>query len=319
MPVITPACQTIPLNAIIFNNGWSLHPWDSLAISEALLQSFHRIGILHRPILLAQEGDFFDVLCGFKRLSFAKLFAQTERMECLVFSQDTDPTILLETLLTDQCLSQPLSLVEKARFIEICTRFLSHRDIVSMYLEKLQLRKDVSALTELKVILQQDPLVITEIHAGRLQERIVSELLRLPDNSDRTALVQLFKDLAMGNSKQKRFMTLICDLAYRNSSAISTYLKIPAIADILNDPVINIPQKIQHLGTYLQHELCPAYSQAEENFRQQVRTWQLPSVCSISHSPGFEKDDVTLSITFRNIAECARLIAKINNILESNS
>ncbi len=310
---------TLSLKAIIFTKEWSLHPWDSQTISDALLQSFYRTGIIHKPILLAKEDGRFDILCGFKRLQFALANAQVENIECLVFAKDTKVTVLLDTLLTDQNLYHPLSLAEKAKFIEICTCYLNQQDIILMYLERLQLRKQASTIKELNNILQQDPIMITEIHAGRLQEKMVAELLRLPESSDRLALVLLFRDLAMGDGKQKRFFTLIRDLAFRQNSSISAFLKNPTISEILKHPVLNVPQKLQHLNTYLQHQFCPLSREAEENFARQVQALRLPAQCTVSHSPSFEKDDVTLSITFGNFADCARMAPKINTLLMNNN
>ncbi|MBU1566800.1 MAG: hypothetical protein KJ630_14405 [Proteobacteria bacterium] len=312
-------CRSIPLCTISYSRDWSLHPWESPFISDDLLQSFSQIGILHKPILLAKENGCFDILCGFKRLQFALSNAQVENVDCLIYSKDTKPKTLLDTILTDQSLSHPLSLAEKARFVDICTHFLSHEDIVSIYLERLQLKKNSSTIIELKNILQQDHIIISEIHAGRLQEKMVAELLRLAENPDRIALVQLFRALGMGDSKQKRFFTLIRDLAFRQDSTISAYLKTPAIDEILEHPVINVPQKIQHLNKYLQHQFCPMSSKADKDFARRVQELQLPSQCAISHSPSFEKDDITLSITFENFTDCARIVPKISNLLLINS
>jgi hypothetical protein len=261
------------------------------------------------------EVGCFDFLCGFKRLQFALVNAQVASVACLVFAKNTEATVLLDTLLTEQSLFHPLSLAEKAKFVEICTRFLNQQDIVSRYLERLQLRKKPSTINDLDSILQQHPIIISDIHAGRLQEKMVAELLRLPESSDRIALVQFFRDLAMGDSKQKRFFTLIRDLASRQNCPISTYLNTQEICEILKHPVLNVPQKVQHLNTYLQQQLRPGYSKAEEDFTRQVQTLRLPSRCSVSHSPSFEKDQVILAVTFDNIDDCARMVPKINKLL----
>jgi hypothetical protein len=312
-------CRTIPLKAITFTGEWSLHPWDLHTISDSLLQSFRRIDVIHPPILLAKEDGLFDILCGFKRLQFVLANAQVESLECLVFTKNTEVTVLLDTLLTDQNLFHPLSLAEKAKFVEICSRFLNPQDIVSLYFERLQLRKKTSTINELTNILQQHPTIIAEIHAERLKEQMVTELLRLPESSDRIALVQLFRDLAMGDGKQRRFFSLIRDLAFRQDIPISDYLKLDEISGILNHPVLNVPQKLQHLNHYLQHQLCPMSRETEEDFMRQVNALRLSPQCTISHSPSFEKDTIIFSITFDNFSDCALMAPKINNLLQSNN
>ena len=314
MVVINFPCNSVSLQSITFTREWSLHPWESQTISVDLDQSFSRIGILHKPILLARGDGRFDILCGYKRLQFALNKAQMRNIDCLILLQETQPTALLDILLTDQCSARPLSQAEKARFVEICSRFLSHQDIITYFFERLQLRKKLSTIKELNSILQLDPIIIAEIHGGTLQERMVNELLRLQETSDRLALVQLFKDLALGEGKQKRFFTLIRDISFRLGSTISAYLRTKEIDKILKHPDLNIPQRIQHLKELLQEQLSPLHSQAEEEFTKQVRDLQLPPQYIISHSPSFEKDTVTLSISFENFEACANMASQINKI-----
>ena len=315
----SPSCCTVHLDAIIFSNDWSLHPWEGSILPEKLLQSFYQTGILHKPILLAEEGNCYTILCGFKRLQFLLENAQRKDVECLVLSNDTAPVTLLNTILTDQNLFRPLSLAEKARFVEICRRFLHDRDIISLYLDELKLPKNATTLVELREILQLNPIILSEIHAGRLHEKIITELLLLKEDVEQLALIQIFRELAMGAGKQKNFFTLIRDLSSRKNQSISEYLQTPEILQILNHQVLNIPQKIQHLNNYLQQKLCPTCSQAEMNFQQQVRELRLPPECNIAHSPSFEKDEITLSITFKNFADCAEKISKIITSLAKNS
>jgi hypothetical protein len=71
---------------------------------------------------------------------------------------------------------------------------------------------------------------------------------------------------------------------------------------------MNIPQKIDRLGCLLQQESFPSSSMAEGNFVKQVKNLRLPENYSISHSPFFEKDEITLSIGFKNFAACKQFL-----------
>jgi hypothetical protein len=307
-------CQEIALKAITFTTQWNLHPWEAVIISDDLLQSFRQTGVIHPPILIAREGGQFDIICGFKRLQFARQFAQLEKVECLVFPQNTAFSLLLETLLTDQGLTRPLTLAEKARFVDIASGFFNDKDIIKNYFGKLQIRKANSALLELRNILKLSTAIITEIHAGRLSEKMVVELINLRDDTDRSALTELFKTLAMGENKQKMFLALIRDFSYGQDSTLSACLKSPAIVEILDHPVLNTPQKIQHLHNYLRTQVFPLSSKADEDFRREVQRLNLPPEFTVSHSPSFEKDEVTLSITFKNSATCLNMAQKIKQL-----
>jgi hypothetical protein len=222
----------------------------------------------------------------------------------MVLPKDIAPCLILNRILADQSNTSKISLAEKARFVEIACRLLKMEDVVSIFQRKLQLKNGRSTIPNLLKILQQDEIIIKEIHAGRVQDRMVSEILSLPEDSDKLALVQLFKNFGMGDGKQKRFFSLIRDIALREGSSITSYLQKEKIRAIVEHEEMNIPQKIHHLGDLLQQEINPSYSLAESEFVKQIKELQLPVNYSISHSPSFEKDEITLSITFKNITAC---------------
>lgn len=299
------------LDSIDFSNSWNLHPWELYTLRDDLFASLSRTGILHPPIVIAKENNRFDIVCGCKRLLFATSAGNIQQVNCIVLAENTPPASILDIVLTDQCIAHPLSMAEKARFLEICTRYLQQQEIIDTFCERLMLGKRIATLATLLEVLKQHPLVIAEIHGGALQEKIVMELLRLPEETDRFAMVKLFKNLSMGEGKRRKYLPLIRDLAYRHNISIAAYLENPAIQGILQHPEMNNPQKIQHLATFLQHQTNPLSSQAENEFVHKVRTLQLPGNCTITHSPSFEKDEVTLSISFDNLSSCAHWIPRL--------
>lgn len=306
--------RSIPLDRLDFSSSWNLHPWEMYTLSEALASSFAHTGILHPPILLARDDGRFEIVCGFKRLLYVSSISASREVGCLVLAKNTDPTVILDIILTDQSLARPLSLAEKARFLEICRRYLQQREIVEAFCDRLMIDRRPSTFSALGELLKQHPLIISESHCGNLQERIVIDLLRIAE-ADRVAMVKLFNTLGMGEGKQRKFLPLIRDLAYRDGMSIAAFLGDPAIQKILEHPDMNNPQKIQHLTTFLQQQLNPLATGAEIEFAHEVKSLRLLNNWSITHSPSFEKDEVTLSITFKNFSACKDWIQCSRNVL----
>jgi hypothetical protein len=271
---------------------------------DDLNASLSRTGILHPPIVTVKDVNRFEIVCGYRRLLFASSSRQAEHINCHILDDDTPPASLLDIVLTDQSIAHPLSLAEKARFVKICTEYLDEDQIIECFFDRLQLAKRRSTLATLLEILSQPPLLVAEIHNGSLQEKRFMEILRLPAVADRVAMVKLFTHLSMNDGKQKKFLPLIRDLAFRLDTSIAAYLDAPTIQDIFNHPEMNTPQKVQHLATFLQCQTNPLSSQAEDEFLRKVRALRIPENCTIAHSPSFEKDEVTLSITFSNLSNC---------------
>jgi hypothetical protein len=70
--------------------------------------------------------------------------------------------------------------------------------------------------------------------------------------------------------------------------------------------VENVPQAGLLLLDDLQKKCMPMSSTAEKEFKDRVSKLKLPATCSVEHSPAFEKDTVTLSISFENLADLAQ-------------
>jgi hypothetical protein len=301
--------QTLPLKSIGLSTEWNLHPWELNVIPTELQESFNQNGVIHPPIVIANSDKTFVIVSGARRVEFFRKTIGPSHIDCMVVEKGAPHSLILNLILIDQSCAFELSLAEKARFVEIASRLLKIEDIVTAFLGKLKLKNGRSTIPNLLKILQQDETIIREIHSGRLQDRMVSEILSLPKETDRVTLVQLFMNLGMGGGKQKRFFNLIRDIAFREGSTISAYLQKEEITAILNHNEMNVPQKIHHLGNLLQQAMTPASALAEGAFVKQVTSLQLPTSHSISHSPSFEKDEITLSITFKDFVACEHYLS----------
>ena len=298
------SCRPLPFDSIHFTTEWNLHPWDFRTISVELQKDLSENGVIHPPLVIADSDKTYALVAGARRLEFMRRFIGPSLVDCMVIDQDTPHSSILNLILADQSCAFKLSLAEKARFVEIASRSLIMTKIVTAFQEKLQLKNGRSTIPHLLNILQQDEEIIKEIHLGTLQDRMVAEILSLPEKSDRLALVQLFVNLGMGDGKQKRFFSMIRDIAFREGLSITAYLQQEAITEILCHKEMNIPQKIQHLAEFLQNEINPASSSAESEFTKKVKSLRLPINHSISHSASFEKNEITLSITFKDFTDC---------------
>lgn len=298
-------CQTLPLSAISSSTEWCLHPWNLARLPEKTQHAFAGTGILHPPIVVPQGEGKYTLLTGHRRMYYARIIARLEQILCLVVPGATAPRHLLEIVLTDQLSSGGMSLAEKATFLALAGRVVSDSEIIDNYLGRLCLNQRPATLLQARQILRLAPLLIQAIDEGFLQQKMVEEFLRLKSDTDRLALLALFRDLAMGDGKQRRFFTLIRDIAGRRGESIAAYLDHEQIKAIRHSSVLNIAQKIQHLGDFLQREYSPLLSCAEKEFVRHTTALHLPPGHTLAHSPSFEKDEVTLSITFENFAACA--------------
>lgn len=304
-------CQPVPIHSLVFTDEWNLHPWECRDIFPDLDRSFALVGILHPPIVQAHKtAGTYSIVHGFKRLSWAKRQDDIETVTCIILPHDLNSKIIFDVLLTDHLIGPAISLAEKARFLVLASRFMDKKHIQSDLFSLLHLKKNTS-LSDFSKILDQNEVIIKDIHQGRLQEKMISEILKLQREDERLALVNLFRYLGLGDGKQKRLFTLIRDIAFRKNLSILDFLNKDEIQSVVNHPEMNPPQKAQYLANLLQGQLTPEYNSYTEQFERQKNQLQLPSNCSIDHVPAFEKDEVTLSITFKNFDDCKAHLPRI--------
>lgn len=316
--------KRVPLSSIGLSVRWNLHPWalDDGPSTGPLQKSLSMVGILHPPLIMpsASEGDDkheYTVVCGYRRLEYARnsLSNQDNLIGCLIVPSNTGPLQFLHTVLEDQLLSiTPLSLAEKARFLEIASQYFDDKESVNHFGEKLGLKKSLSLLKDLRTLMKQPVEMIEAVHNGLIQQQILHELLSITEELDRLNLLRFFQLLQLGTGKQRRFFQLIRDLAYKNRLTISEFLDRGDIQRILSHQTLNIPQIIQHLGDHLQQLQQPLSHKAIRNFEEKVKALQLDKSLTITHVPYFEKDEVTLSISFDNLEACASYLIKSRKI-----
>lgn len=292
--------QLIPLDQIEIAKDYDLHPWQETLVSGGLLASFEKFGILHPPLVKAISDQKFLLVTGKKRFSYAQE-ALLSSISCLII-EDYSGEDITDFIFEDQTLTAPLTLVEKARLLQIFQE-VTGKSPSHTFLKKLALPGNPRQIEQLLHILTQPLELIEAIHSGFVKEKMTWELLRLGNKKERLGLLQFFQLLGLGDGKQRRFLQMLKDIAYKEHSTITEILSEESIQDVLVNSDANVPQKINILGTKFQQMLTPALSAAQQSFAEKLRIMKLPDSFEVTPSTSFEKDAITLSITLHNI-EC---------------
>lgn len=303
--------REIAIDSIIDSTYWNLHPKASRNIDASLHDSFTKLGVITPPLLMETDDSTFVIISGHKRIAFSKSQPQESLIHCRVIQEDIDPHLLFEIVLLDMGNASEMSLVEKARFLSIASDFFPQEKLPQIFFDSLRIKRKQSFLTDLLRLLDQDTSFMEKAHSGLIQEQMLSELLRMKNN-DRDKLVELFSQLNLGVSKQRKMLNLLRDAAYKESLTINEYLHREEIRSITENENLNIPQKIKHLDQFLQQEIYPKSFEAENDFISQVKELQLQKNQSITHSQAFEKDTVVLSTEFESLDQCRSYLQRIS-------
>ena len=314
---LNPSFYTIKINCIEYSKAWSLHPFLPSEPSSKLLVSIQRIGLLHPPILLQSSKNKYNLLCGhYRMMANERINPLNTCLTCLVLGQDTPAKQILLTVLEDQLLSGHISSIEKAYFFKYCLNSMAIDEAAEKYLPILSEKIKLHTIKKLTRLLELEPELQISIHEGIISEKTAHELLNLTPG-DRLTLHDIFLDLGLGGGKQNRLLALSKDLAYREGTTITQLLSGSDCKEILIHPEMNQPRKLTNLLVTLHKRLFPKSNSAEEAFLKRVHKLDLPSACSITHSQAFERDDVTVTMHFKNLLKVEENITEIKKIMNN--
>ncbi len=309
--------KNIKIDNISVTGDWDLTPFQELRSTALSNNSVLITPNLHPPIVkvLNHSTGTFELICGLNRLrSFQKSNPEQTHITVLVLPVDIADVDIFQYLIQDKLVSANFSDMEKAFFLRLCCKNISMENVAKNFLPLLGEKPQSYVIKKLLTLLSLEPELQESLHTGKIPTKLGYELLALSSN-DRVTLYDLFKQLEFGGGKQKRFLSLCKDLAFRNHTDISTLLENEDYLAILNHSEMNIPQKGASLLNLLQRHLFPESTETENNFRKRVLRMELPANCTVEHSPAFERDEISVTMQFKDMAHLEKHVNTIKEIL----
>lgn len=315
-PVLT--IKNIDLSQVDFNDlSYSIAPIPESEIDSTLKASIARHGILHPPIVREINSVSYTIIAGRKRLLAWRSLAKEKTCHCLVISRQIPEFEVFHILLAEIQLVRQLTMVEKALFLQKIAAVAEEKQIVKEFLPRLNLAPDPSVMKQTLRLLELEAPILKGIHQGYVNETVARDFVSLP-LQDRSILFEIVASLRLSLSNQKKLLQICRELASRENKSITALLATPEVHAILHHPEANPPQKTKNLMTWLARRHKSRSIHAEEEFNRFINEIRLPGNVSVTHTPFFEDDAVTLSITFRNRSFLLQAWEKIKHVTRDN-
>jgi len=315
-PVLT--IKNIGLSQVDFNDlSYAIAPIPESKIDSTLKASIARHGILHPPIVREINPVSYTIIAGRKRLLAWRSLAKEQTCHCVVISRQIPEFEIFHILLAEIHLVRQLTMVEKALFLQKIAAVAEEKQIVKEFLPRLNLAPDPSVMKQTLRLLELEAPILKDIHQGYINEKVARDFVTLP-LQDRSILFEIVASLRLSLSNQKKLLQICRELASRENKSITALLAIPEVQAILHHPDANPPQKTKNLMTWLARRHKSRSIHAEEEFNRFVNEIRLPRNVSVAHTPFFEDDAVTLSITFRNRSFLLQAWEKIKHVTRDN-
>ncbi|MEE4166033.1 MAG: ParB N-terminal domain-containing protein, partial [Desulfocapsaceae bacterium] len=296
--------QTIALKTLLDADGdrFSLHRDLDSTPSPELVNSVKRHGLLHPPIVM-KTGDGYQVVCGRYRIQALLTIKSHQDVLCRVI-EPVDKETFLSIILEDQRLCGPLSAIMTARFVKLVDRLVPESagdDII-----KQCNIGPCGQVRRLLPLLTLEESIRQAIHHGSVSDRTGLILCSMTPE-DRIFFCDLFMALGLNKNKQRQLVDMCRVLTVHTGKSIKNLFHEDFSEFLPKNLPANTPQAAARLMRAVHEASHPLSSEAEKHFHEQKKGLGLPANCSLSHSPAFEKDQVTLSIDFINIAEMNRV------------
>jgi ParB family chromosome partitioning protein len=310
--------KPVPLVQINFSDHtFRLTPFADDQPPSGLRDSIRKIGLLHPPIVMEIYTGSFQIISGRKRLQVLTAPPAAENCDCLVLARDSSELYAYRILFEEHLFARPMSSIEQAMFFAKILPFITITQAAEEFLPRLGLRPSPFHIEKLLSLLDLEEPLQNSIHRGRLHEKTGLALSRLPFK-DRWALFEIIEQLQLSVSNQQKLLSICRELAIRCKTAIAELLASDAVNAILNQPQTNIPQKSGHLMTWLTERRFPRLTEAERQFHEFAADLHLPKGARLTHSPAFEKNELTLSLTFKDETEFLRIWQKLHTDLANS-
>jgi len=302
--------ETVLLAKIDFaDTAYSISPVPVEEVSDELCQSIARTGLLSPPVLTCSR----KIVAGWKRLRAAEKL-NLGHCPCTILPPDIPEPDILTITLEETIRSRRTTAAEQAIFFKKILAFMDKQQAADRFLPLMGYSPHPPLIDRLLKLLDLEDLLLNSLHQGILDESTAREMLQIPFR-DRMALFELIEMLQLSTGKQKKLITVARELAGRHRKSITDLLADREIQRILNRTEDNMPQMAANLMKLLDRLRFPQLSEARQEFRKFAGSLDLPAQVTLDHSPAFEKDTVTLTITFPDRESLVRAWQRIKPIV----
>jgi hypothetical protein len=164
---------------------------------------------------------------------------------------------------------------------------------------------------------------ITAIDEGRIGVRAAAELSCWPMDGQQ-AFFMCFRGINLSSQTQREFIEWVPEIAYEKTTSISHVLQSEKIQEIINDGILNNPQKIEAIRALFRSWKYPLFDEVLERWKRtasatsrSVLINEPSSQVVFMPSPAFEMNKLEIRITVNHPPAAQEIFRKLSEIPQS--
>ncbi|GBC60625.1 hypothetical protein DENIS_1582 [Desulfonema ishimotonii] len=261
-----------------------------------LSASVAAVGLIAPP-LLAETGDEFQIISGFRRVAACHGLEWTE-IEAKVFGPDISEADCVRLAVSDNALQRQLNLIEMSRAFQLLRPLCRDMKALAASAADLGLPSNHGMIRKVLPLCRL-PLPVQEgILAETLPLPIALDLGNLPPE-EMLAFADIFNTLRLSLNKQREVLSLVREIAARDDLAVADVLKSDAVKEILEHPDYDRNRKARLLRISLRQRRFPNLAHAEQILEEQVRQLKLGNGVRLIPPKDFEGRAYSFHLEFK--------------------
>lgn len=258
------------------------------------------LGVVNPPVIIRHRSRS-TVVCGFRRIETCRQLNISE-LEMKILHPETQGLDCARLAVADNALQRPLNLIEKARSIQLLSKFIRDENLLIAELAAVGLVESSAMVNKIKKLCQASPNIQMALLSDTISFAVALELGRMkPEVS--AVFIDLFEHIKLSLNKQREVITMATEIALREDITIESLFKEHQLQAILKYTELDGNQKARMMRAYLKKRRYPFLSAAEKNFERRVKELKLETAIKVIPPINFEGSTYSLVINFENLKE----------------
>jgi ParB family chromosome partitioning protein len=280
---------------------------------DDLMVSIAHEGLLNPPMVI-EQASAFRIITGFRRLE-ACIKLGWKEVDARVLNPELTYLECLRFAIADNTFQRPMNLIETSRALHKLSTHLNSDQHLTEQASSLGLPSNRSVVKKIKDLC----LLPEEIQRAILSEAISLSMamdLKKMEPQCALAFTRLFHELKLSLNKQKEIVTLVKEIARRESVSIQMVLEDRPIQNIVMDRNLDRGQKTRALRTCLRQRRFPQIVKNQTIFEYRRRQLNLGNEINLIPPNDFEGTTYTVNISFSSIDQLRVLHTRLERIIK---
>jgi hypothetical protein len=278
---------------------------------DDLCASISKLGLLNPPRVLPGVSGFV-IVNGFRRVAACRRL-RWDRLRVGVLPSNASPYHCACRAVGDNSTQRPLNPIEAGRSLRLLERCAADGRVPPDDAVALGLSSNPGVVAKLKDLCRLPSAVQHGVMEGLIPLSMALELVRM-EPALAIDLAEIFRELRIGLNKQREMVSLITEIAQRETISGRQVLEEPQMAGVLQAADLDRSQKARQLRKLLRQRRFPALHAAEHHFQALRKKLKLGENMHLTPPQDFEGIGMTLSVVIESIEDIGRLRDKLDEL-----